>query len=101
MLRNKKVQFIFIVLLFLCAALAVAQTIPVKVKVTIDCTNDGTCRYKIFNMEVPIDYQITDYAMKAEVQAQCGSLYANLHNWKISWINRNECEVRVSATVLF
>jgi hypothetical protein len=101
MLKNKKVQIIMIILLFCCTALAAAQTIPVKVTVAIDCTNTNSCRYEVFSIDVPSDYKLTDYALKAKIEAQCGSLYVNFHNWNINWINRNECSVRVKATLVF
>jgi len=98
---NKKIRVVGIILLLCCAALAVAEaTIPAKVSVAFDCT-DNVCRYKVFNIKVPIDYQITDAALKAEITAQCGYLYADLHDWSIHWKNRNECEVRVKATYRF
>jgi len=102
MLGNKKGWVLSTILLLGCIALAIAQsgTIPVRINVEFDCT-DGTCRYKLLNMEVPVNYQLTDSAVKAEVEAGCGDLYYNLNNWDIRWINRNECEVKVKATYRF
>jgi len=102
MFKNKKVLVIMIILLFCCTALAVAEaTIPLKVSVAIDCINTNSCKYKVFSIDVPSNYQITDYDLKAKIEAQCGNIYINFHNWNINWINRNECNVRVSATLIF
>jgi hypothetical protein len=102
MLRSKKVFVLGTIFLLFCATLAVAQsgTVNARISVTIDCT-DGVCRYKVLNIPVPINYQLTDSTVKAEVEAGCGNIYYNFNDWSIRWINRTECEVMVRATYRF
>jgi hypothetical protein len=102
MLRNKKILVAGIILLFFCTMLAVAQSgsIPVRVKVAISCNNNGVCYYEVFDVRVSrSDYTL--YDIKAQIEAGCGRLYANLQDWKVEWQGRDECSISVKASYKF